>query len=328
MKKAIALCFLVGVGLALKWTLSGPESRLSDVESNRWQEPISKESAVVSDQESKSKVWNRSSDKGESPQIKATSPIASSEKSQKPTRKSSFVTPKRKDIPEGHIVFENINGFAVTQGDVLLGLVKEGQTSKFAMFKPTDPQLWPSAQIPYVISKDLSNSMKVKEAIEYLNMYTPLRFVPYTGEANAIVFEHREGLCASYLGMQQGPQPIFIHDRCDVPHIIHEIMHALGFVHEQSRTDRDIYVEILWENIAPDKEHNFYKVPDVWVQEYRGGGAFEFDYNSVMLYGPYDFSVRPAQDPTMKSKTSREIKKNLESLSEKDLQRLELLYGD
>ena len=38
---------------------------------------------------------------------------------------------------------------------------------------------------------------------------------------------------------------------------MHELLHALGQGHEQSRSDRDQYVEMVYENIQDGMAHNF-----------------------------------------------------------------------
>ena len=56
--------------------------------------------------------------------------------------------------------------------------------------------------------------------------------------------------CWSYLGMIGNAQEISIGSGCEYKGIVqHEILHALGRVHEQSRTDRDSYVKINTQNI-------------------------------------------------------------------------------
>ena len=61
--------------------------------------------------------------------------------------------------------------------------------------------------------------------------------------------------------------------------IAHEFAHALGLIHEQSRPDRDTFVEIFRSNIMPDKLDNFLLVPfSLYLSQY--------DYGSMMQYEP------------------------------------------
>ena len=59
--------------------------------------------------------------------------------------------------------------------------------------------------------------------------------------------------CFSPVGRQYaspGAQELSIGIGCNHKGIImHELLHALGFWHEQSRSDRDDFLEVLWENI-------------------------------------------------------------------------------
>ena len=58
--------------------------------------------------------------------------------------------------------------------------------------------------------------------------------------------------CFSSVGDQQNGQILSLGDGCDHKAVIeHELLHALGFYHEQSRTDRDDYVDIWLDQVIP-----------------------------------------------------------------------------
>jgi len=69
--------------------------------------------------------------------------------------------------------------------------------------------------------------------------------------------------------------------------IIHETLHSLGAVHEQSRHDRDHYISILWDNIEPGREANFRKK----ISETFNTWNTPFDYQSIMLYPSDAFGI-------------------------------------
>jgi len=73
----------------------------------------------------------------------------------------------------------------------------------------------------------------------------------------------------------------------------HELGHALGLWHEQSRSDRDDYVIINTNNITSGQGYNFDKHDSADVcpkQAYNLPGVETYDFDSVMHYGQCAFS--------------------------------------
>ena len=228
-------------------------------------------------------------------------------------------------LAPGEVEFEVIDGKAVAFGDTIIGGADPKFNGKRGVHRPEKSKLWPSPQIPYAIAKDLPNPQRVQNAITYFHENTPIRFVPFEGQKDVIVFVQGKELCLSHLGRVGGQQPIYLSENCGTQEILHEIMHALGFVHEQSRTDRDRFVEIQWDNIPKERYIQFAMVPEDWVHEYRGS-VFDFNYQSIMLYQDNAFAVQPNQK-TMVSRTRQEIQPSQNGLSKIDLERIYYLYG-
>lgn len=73
----------------------------------------------------------------------------------------------------------------------------------------------------------------------------------------------------------------------DKGRMMHEFIHALGFVHQHSIPSRNEYVEILEKNISPGALSEFTRYSEDLVND----KGFEYDYASIMSYGPNDYGV-------------------------------------
>uniref|UniRef100_A0A8C3KXG7 Metalloendopeptidase n=1 Tax=Calidris pygmaea TaxID=425635 RepID=A0A8C3KXG7_9CHAR len=149
-------------------------------------------------------------------------------------------------------------------------------------------------------------------------------FKPYEGEKTYIFFRKKNG-CWSMVGDLQTGQDLSIGAGCDYRAIVeHEILHALGFYHEQSRTDRDDYVTIWWDQIIPDKEHNFLTYNDSFITDLNT----PYDYESLMHYEPFSFNKNESI-PTITAKIPEfnDIIGQRLDLSAIDLERLNRMYN-
>ncbi|KAI5618565.1 nephrosin isoform 2 precursor [Silurus asotus] len=150
---------------------------------------------------------------------------------------------------------------------------------------------WPRSQdgkvnVPYVISRQYSPSEidVIQKVLDSFKKLTCINFVPRRNEEHYINIFSDEG-CYSSVGRRNGKQDLSLQrDGCIYIHTIqHELLHALGFHHEQSRSDRDNHVRILLQNVFDDDAHNF----DI---EPTNNLNTPYDYNSVMHYDRCAFS--------------------------------------
>ncbi|XP_060924094.1 low choriolytic enzyme-like [Limanda limanda] len=158
--------------------------------------------------------------------------------------------------------------------------------------------LWPKSSdgnvyVPYRISGQYSQRERdtIIDGLRSFAQSTCIRFTPLQRQRDFVDIKSLSG-CYSYVGRRGNGQTVSLSRRgCVFRSVIqHELLHAIGFNHEQTRSDRDEHVRIQLQNVIPGMEHNFRK-----IQTRNLGTAY--DYNSIMHYTRYAFSRN--REPTI-----------------------------
>lgn len=235
----------------------------------------------------------------------------------------SFVT-----LENGMKMME-IDTMLVTQGDIVL---TDEQIALLANPESRGSVLddyskkWPNGIVFYEIMPNAGYPTPEKDVVrsylDYLESTTNLRFWErssmYGNYISIVGYENN----LSNIGMIGGKQLLRLYNISALPH---EMLHAVGFGHEQGRRDRDQYITIVWENIISKWQYAFdYNHSN--NQPMFDEGAF--DFSSIMLYSSFNSFAIDATKPTMTKKDGSAFYPNYSTLSAGDIAMVNNKYPD
>ncbi|MFJ9597916.1 M12 family metallopeptidase [Streptomyces virginiae] len=185
---------------------------------------------------------------------------------------------------------------------------------------------WKQAVIPYEVDAGLPprKQNQVRAAIAHWSSTTPVVFVARTTDnaelyPDYVYFQPSPRSCNSYVGRIGGKQAINITNGCQTGSITHEIGHAVGLWHEQSRPDRDDYVKIDLTPVKASSRHNFAKHND---------STFDtaYDFGSIMHYPAKAFSTTTDTITPLKPLPAGTVMGQRNGLSKGDIQAVTTMY--
>ncbi|XP_052889308.1 seminal metalloprotease 1-like [Anopheles moucheti] len=190
---------------------------------------------------------------------------------------------------------------------------------------------WPNRIVKYYIHEPDFTPEQVQHielGVRLLQSQSCLTFQRVTPDVPAYIRVIGSGSgCFSSVGYTGGAQNLNLQPNTvgvgcfRIGTVVHEFLHALGFYHQQSASDRDEFVDIIWDNIEAGTENNFYIYDSDTVTDFN----VRYDYGSVMHYGATAFSKNG--ELTIVPKDPNASIGQRVSMSERDISKLNWMYG-
>jgi Astacin (Peptidase family M12A) len=204
------------------------------------------------------------------------------------------------------VSFQIVKGKMIFEGDIALERVDQKLPEKNLQPGATLDYLqyrWPRVgsvyQIPYSIDPSSGDVANINAAVsDYNSIFSGIiQWVSHTSETDYVNFKldptDTSGAGNSYLGRVGGQQLIWGSGSCTVATLLHEMGHATGFWHEQSRPDRNNYVTVMSSNMINTLQLNS-------AQQFDNMQSLTlYDWGSLMHYGAWGFTKNGA--PTLES---------------------------
>jgi len=179
------------------------------------------------------------------------------------------------------------DGHRLIEGDIVVN--EDSPSERKAI--PDSSVYWPNGEVIYTYHESITQAEMnvIESAMQHWRQHTCITFRQRQPTDYIFVrFRSDTQGCWSLVGRQadkigQG-QDVSIGPGCaNLNVVVHEIGHVIGFYHEQSRSDRDQFIDIVWSNVLPGYALQFRKESD-------SNFNIPYDLTSTMQYPQWAFS--------------------------------------